>query len=412
MEHVDLLIKNASELATLAGSSQPRTGQMMRELAIIQHGSIAIHKGKIIAVGKNVSYSADQVIDATGKTVMPGFIDPHTHLVFGGSREFELDMKLHGLSYMDILAKGGGIQYTVEQTRNASETSLRKAAVHRLNTMLAYGTTTCEAKTGYGLEPTTELKLLKIQNSLHTQHPIDIVSTFLGAHAIPKEYSVEDYLQQIIKEMLPKTKGLAEFCDVFCEKNVFSIKHSERILTEGKKYGLTPKIHAEEIVNTGGASLAAKLGALTADHLLMISDKGITDMAQAGVIGVLLPGTPFSLMMKKYAPARKLIAGQVPIALATDLNPNCWTENMQFMIQLACFAMKMTPAEAITAATFNAACAINRQHQVGSLEPFKQADIIILNCKNHMMLPYHFGINLVGMVIKKGKIVQKQSIGF
>ena len=285
---------------------------------------------------------------------------------------------------------------------------LREAAIQRLDTMLSYGTTTCEAKTGeYGLEAATELKILKIQNLLHTQHPMEIVSTFLGAHAIPKEYSVEDYLQQIITEMLPKTKGLAEFCDVFCEKNVFSIKQSERILTEGKKYGLRPKIHAEEIVNTGGASLAAKLGALTADHLLMISDKGIADMAKAGVIGVLLPGTPFSLMMQKYAPARKIITGNVPIALATDLNPNCWTENMQFMIQLACFNMKMTPAEAITAATFNAACAINRQHQVGSIEPSKQADIIILNCNNHMMLPYHFGINLVEMVIKKGKIFYK-----
>jgi imidazolonepropionase len=405
MKQVDLLIKNAAEVITRAGPARPRRENEMRKLAIVSNGSVAIHNKRIIAVGEHLSFRGDIEIDATGKTVMPGFVDPHTHLVFGGSREFELDMKLQGMTYLEILNKGGGIYYTVEKTRSASDDALFKSAYKRLNTMVAHGTTTCEAKTGYGLNTSTEIRLLNIQKKLDTQHPVDIISTFLGAHAIPKELTADEYTNVIIDDMLPKTKNRAVFCDVFCEKDVFSLQLSEQILSAAKQFGLTPKIHAEEIVNTGGASLAAKIGAISADHLLLISDKGIHDMAHAGVVGVLLPGTPFSLMMDAYAPARKLINGNVPIALATDLNPNCWTENMQFIIQLACLKMKMTPAEAITAATYNAACALNLQNKIGSIEPQKQADIIILDIENHQMLPYHFGINLVETVIKKGEII-------
>ena len=303
------------------------------------------------------------------------------------------------------MKKGGGIFYTVNKTKKASIESLIEQSKIRLNTMLSYGTTTCEAKSGYGLDTDTEIKILKIQKKLNEIHKIEIVSTFLGAHAIPQNNSAEEYVDIVINEMLPKTKGLAQFCDVFCEKGVFTVEQSKRILEVGKTHNLIPKIHADEIVNTGGASLAANVGAISADHLLMSSDKGLKEMANKGVIGVLLPGTPFSLMQQKYASARKMIELGVPVALATDLNPNCWTESMQFMIQLACLNMKMTPGEAITAATFNAACAICKNDTVGSLEKGKQADILVLNCPNHQFLSYHFGVNLVDTVVKKGSIV-------
>ena len=405
METVDIFIKNASELITMDGPNRPRIKKEMCELSIIKNGSVAIKDGKIVETGNDLEYGAEKTIDASGKTVMPGFIDPHTHLVFAGSREFELDMKLKGLSYMEILKKGGGIFYTVNETRKATNGELLKQSKKRLDTMISHGTTTCEAKSGYGLDTETELKMLEIQKKLNDIHPMDIVSTFLGAHAIPKEHSADDYVDIIISEMLPQVKGLAMFCDVFCEKGVFTIEQSRRILEAGKKYGLIPKIHADEIVDTGGASLAAEIGAISADHLLMSSDKGINEMARKGVIGVMLPGTPFSLMQDNYAPARKMIDSGVPIALATDLNPNCWVENMQFMIQLGCFNMKMTPAEAVTAATFNAACAIGVNDTVGNLEEGKKADVIILGCPNHKSIPYHFGVNLVETVIKNGKII-------
>jgi imidazolonepropionase len=275
----------------------------------------------------------------------------------------------------------------------------------RLDTMLRYGTTSCEAKTGYGLDVKNELKLLRVQKKLQETHPMDLVSTFLGAHAIPKHMQANDYTQTILYEMLPKTKGLAQFCDVFCEKGIFTVAQAKKILEAGKQYGLIPKIHADEIVDTGGALLAAEVGAISADHLLRSSEAGFRAMAQRHVVGVLLPGTPFCLMMERYAPARNMIDSGVPVALATDLNPNCWTENMQMIIQLACLKMQMTPAEAITASTFNAACAIGMQHTVGSLETGKQADVLILDCPNHQFLPYHFGVNLVETVIKKGQIL-------
>jgi len=405
METVDILIKNANELVTLAGSNKPRTRKEMNNLSIINKGSIAIKENLIFDIGKNLKYKAEKLIDATGKTVMPGFVDPHTHLVFAGSREFELDWKLQGLSYMEILKKGGGIVFTVNETRKAKQTDLLKQSRLRLDNMLLHGTTTCEAKSGYGLNIETELNILKTNQKLNDTHPIDIISTFLGAHAVPNEYKTEEYVDIVINEMLPKVKGYAKYCDVFCEKGVFTQKQSRDILKNGKDQGLAPKIHADEIVDTGGAALAAELGAISADHLLMSNNQGLNLMAKKGIIGVLLPGTPFCLMMKDYAPARKIIDFGVPVALATDLNPNCWIENMQFIIQLACLNMRMTPAEAICAATFNASCSIGLNNAVGSLEKGKTADIIILNIPNHKFLPYHYGINLVETVIKKGIIV-------
>jgi len=405
MESCDILLKNANELITLKGPNKPRTKNEMNNLSIIEKGSVAIKDGKIVGVGKNLDFKADKTTDVSGKIIMPGFVDPHTHLVFVGSREFELDMKLKGYSYMDILKKGGGIFYTVNETRKASEKTLIDQSTKRLNNMLKYGTTTCEAKSGYGLETETELKILKVNKKLIESHPLEIVSTFLGAHAIPKEYSADEYTDIVIDEMMPKTKGLADFCDVFCEKDVFTISQSKKILESGKKYGLTPKVHADEIVDTGGASLAAEVGAISADHLLRSNENGLKQMIENNVVGVLLPGTPFSLMMKEYANARKMIDMGLPVALATDLNPNCWIENMQFIIQLACYNMGMTPAEAITASTFSAACAIGLNDKIGSLEKNKQADLIVLDCPNHLFIPYHVGINLVETVIKNGIIV-------
>ena len=405
MKTVDILIKNANELVTLKGQNNPRKKNDMNNLGILNNSSIAINDGKIVDIGKNLKYNSEKVIDAKGNTVMPGFIDPHTHLVFAGSREFELDMKLKGLTYIDILKKGGGIVYTVNQTRKATEKDLLMQSKNRLDTMLKYGTTTCEGKSGYGLNIETELKILKVQKKLSKTHPMEIVSTFLGAHAIPQNYETRDYVDLIINDMLPKVKDLSTFCDVFCEEGVFTVDQSRKILEAGKSHGLIPKIHADEIVDTGGAALAADIGAISADHLLMSNDQGLKQMVKKGVIGVLLPGTPFSLMMKNYPSARKMIDMEIPLALATDLNPNCWTESMQIIIQLACFNMKLTPAEAITAATYNAACAIGLENIIGSLEKGKQADIIMLDCPNHMFIPYHFGINLVKSVIKKGKIV-------
>ena len=405
MESVDLLITNASELLTLKGPKKPRIREQMKRLSIIKNGSVAVKNGLIVDVGRNLRYKAETTIDASGKLVMPGFVDPHTHVVFAGSRECELDLKLAGVPYMEILKRGGGIFYTVNETQKASPTQLLQQSKKRLDTMLSYGTTSCEAKTGYGLDVETEIKMLKVQKKIQEDHPMDLVSTFLGAHAIPKDQHPNEYIRTVITEMLPKTKGLARFCDVFCEKGVFTVPQSRKILDAGKQYGLIPKIHADEIVDTGGAALAAEVGAISADHLLMSSETGLRAMAQNGVIGVLLPGTPFCLMMQRYAPARQIIDYGVPVALATDLNPNCWTESMQLMIQLACLNMQMTPAEAVTAATFNAACAIGVQNRVGSLEVGKQADCIILDCPNHQFLPYHFGVNLVKTVVKKGRVL-------
>ena len=405
MKTVDILIENVNEILTLKGKNQPRIKSEMNELGIIKKGSIAIIDDRIIDIGRNLQYKAIKKINAKGKIVMPGFVDSHTHIVFSGSREFELDMKLNGFSYMDILNKGGGIYYTVNKTRKSNIIDLIEQSKFRLNKMLEYGTTTCEGKSGYGLNLETELKILKAQKILNESHPIDIISTFLGAHAIPNEYKIDDYVDLIINDMIPQVSKYSKFCDVFCEKGVFNVSQAKIILNAGKKLGLIPKIHADEIVDTGGAALAAELNAISADHLLRSSKDGLKLMAKKGIIGVLLPATPFSLMMKEYANARYMIDNGIPVAIATDLNPNCWTESMQFIIQLACLNMKMTPAEAITAATFNASCAIGENNKIGSIEIGKQADIIILDCPNYMFIPYHFGINLVNKVIKKGKMI-------
>ncbi len=412
--HVDILIVDAEELITLKGySERPKIGAELRDLGIIPRGAVAVMNGKIVDVGKTdvlvKKYDADLLIDASGKIVLPGFVDPHTHLVFAGSREEELTLKLEGVPYLEILKRGGGILKTVRLTRNASEAELFKEAFERLNIALIHGTTTIEAKSGYGLDTKNELKILRVNRKLDEEHPIDVVSTFLGAHAIPPEFkeNPDEYVDMIIKEMIPRVAKdkLAEFNDVFIEKNAFSPKQGRRILMAGKKYGLIPKVHADEFTDLGGAKLAAEVGAISADHLLNSSDEGLRKMAERGVVGVLLPATSMTLMSMKFADARKMIDLGVPVALATDLNPNCWVENMQLVITLAVYFLRMTPAEAISAATINAAHALGLGREIGSIEPGKKADIIIMNIPNHMFVGYKFGSNLVEYVIKNGRII-------
>lgn len=415
-----MYIKNANQLITLAGASKtPKRGKAMSELGIIHQGSVVIQEDRILFVGKDEEARAIierlpgvvDTIDASGKIVLPGLVDPHTHLVFAGSRERELEMRLNGATYMEILQAGGGILYTTTQTRAASEEQLVEEAKKRLDLFLLHGVTTVEAKSGYGLTVEDELKQLRVAKKLNDKHPIDVVSTFMGAHAIPIEHkhNPDEFVRIVIHDMLPRVveEDLAEFCDVFCEKGVFSVVQSELILEAGKRLGLKAKIHADEIVAFGGAELAAKVGAISADHLLKASDTGIQKMVEAGVIAVLLPGTAFYLM-EEAANARKMIEAGLAVALSTDRNPGSSpTESMPLIMNLACLNMKMTPAEVISASTINAAHAVDRGEEVGSLEAGKKADIVIFDAPNYMFLQYNFGVNLVETVIKKGQVVVK-----
>jgi imidazolonepropionase len=413
---VDILIKNAAQLATCAGCSRPRRGKEMSYDIFLEDGWVAIAGGKIIGIGKGtipreIRTGEDTlVIDASGKTVLPGFVDSHTHLVHAGSREMELALKIEGVPYLEILNRGGGILSTVRATRDASEEQLFEKAKKSLDIMLLHGTTTVEAKSGYGLNLDDEIKCLKVADRLNKQHPVDIVSTFMGAHAIPEEYGnrKEEYIDFIIEEVMPRVvrMGLAEFCDVFCEKGVFSIEDSRKILTRAKEMGFGIKIHADEIEPLGGAELAGELRATSAEHLLASSDKGLEKMREGNVIAVLLPGTSYNLYQDKYARARDMIEAGLSIAIATDYNPgSCPTENIQLIMSLACHKMKMTPEEVISAVTINGAHAVGRGKEVGSLEVGKKADVLILDVPNIQYIPYHFGINHVDKVIKNGKLV-------
>jgi len=413
-ERVDLLIVNASELLTLAGASEtPRTGKQMRELGIIRNGALAIKDGKIFAVGKTSkikrSFRSEIMINANGKLVLPGFVDAHTHLVFAGFREEEFQMRVEGASYMEILSAGGGILKTVRETRKAVFDELVDTSLQTLDVMLKHGTTTLEAKSGYGLTTRDELKILEVVRRVNRLQSVDVIPTFLGAHAVPPEHkdNLVEYVNLIIKEMIPQVaeKKLAEFCDVFCERGVFNLEQSKRVLVAGKSYGLKPKIHADEMSMLGGAELAAEVGAVSADHLLFASVEGIKAMAEKGVVAVLLPAAAFTLMINKFADARLMINCGVPVALGTDFNPSCLLENMQLVIAFACHFMRLTPAEAITAATINSAHAVGKANEIGSLEVGKKADVIILNAPNHKFLGYHFGVNLVDKVVKNGRIV-------
>lgn len=413
----NLVIFGANELITMNTTyGAPRIGENMSNLAIINDGAIAIKDDIIIFAGSTdeltSKYNLEKIetkIDASNKLVTPGFVDPHTHIIFDGTRENELSLKLEGKSYLDILKEGGGILKTVRDTRKASIEKLVLNGKKILDQMLSYGTTTIETKSGYGLTTESEIKLLKAVKTLNSEHCIDIIPTFLGAHAIPVEYqnNSEEYVDLIITEMIPAIvkENLAEFCDVFCEEGIFSIEQTRKILHAAKRYGLQPQIHVDEIIDTNGAMLAAEIIAVQAGHLLKSNEDGLKAMVDANVIATLLPGTPFCLMLDTYAPARKMIDLGLPIALATDLNPNCWTSSMQMIITLACYNMRLSPAEALSASTINSACAIQRQDEIGSIEVGKKADLTIFDVPNYQFLPYQFGVNLVSKVIKNGRIV-------
>ncbi|GCD11372.1 imidazolonepropionase [Clostridium tagluense] len=413
---MDIIIKNIGCLVTCEGSYRKKREEF-KDAKIKKNGYLVIENDKIKAVGEGDGYkeyltSECTVIDGEGKTVTPGLIDPHTHVVYAGSRENELPLKLNKVGYIEILNSGGGILSTVENTRNIKIDQLVEESRKRLDIMLKHGTTTVESKSGYGLDLQTEVKILEVNKILNETHPIDVVSTFMAAHALPKEYKSdrEAYIGEIINNMIPyvSENKLAEFIDCFCEKGVFSVEECRRILTAGKKFGLNIKIHADEVETVKAAELAGELKATSAEHLVAASDEGIKALAENDVVAVLLPSTSFYLMLNHFARARKMIEEGVAVSLATDCNPGTSpTESLQTVMTFACFGMKLFPEEIINAMTINAACAINRESEIGSIEVGKKADIAIFNSKNLNYLIYHFGANAIDTVIKNGKIVVK-----
>ncbi|WP_236908373.1 imidazolonepropionase [Clostridium sp. Cult3] len=413
----DLIIKNIDNLVTVKGPNKPRTKEEMQEIGMINNGIIAVKDDTIIYVGEGELpedikiHKSTIILDGKGKTVTPGLVDSHTHLVHGGSREHELAMKLKGAKYLEILEAGGGIHSTVNATRKASFDELYEKAKKSLNIMLKFGVTTVEAKSGYGLDDfDTEIKQLEVAKKLDEDHPVDIVSTFMAAHAIPPAYkdNSDDFIDLIINKMIPEVekRELAKFCDVFCEEGVFTVEESKKILEAGRNHGLLPKVHADEIESLGGAELAAEIGCISADHLVAASDKGIKMMAEKGVIANLLPATSFNLQSGKYAKAKKMIKEGVPVALSTDYNPgSCPTENMQLVMSFASIIMRLTPEEVITAATINGAASLKLEEEIGSIEVGKKADMVIFDAPNLEYIIYHFGVNHTDKVIKDGHIV-------
>lgn len=411
---VDVIVEHARQLLTVRGHSKtPATGPAMEEVKILEDGAVAIQSGKFVAVGRTSEvrdeYSANAIINASDKIVTPGLVDAHTHFVFAGSRENELELKIKGAGYLEILQSGGGILRTVRDTRAASKEELIRICRERAGNLVVHGVTTIEAKSGYGLTLADEIKSLEVIKQLDEEGPLSLAPTFLGAHAIPPEYGnrTSEYVSHLCQNWMPEIarRSLAQFCDVFCEKGVFEIDDSRRILESGKRAGLLPKIHADELYQLGGAELAAETGAVSADHLLFASTSGLQKMKQAGVIAVLLPAAPLTLMMDKYADARGMIAEGVPVALGSDLSPSCWLENHQLIIALACYKLRMTPAEAIIAATINAAHAIRRAHEIGSIEVGKRADLSVFNAKDYRFLGYRLGANMIDEVLKNGRLV-------
>ncbi len=409
----NLIIKNAAQVVTCSGF-EGKSGAEMSNLNVIENGTVIVTDGIISHILKKgevipVNISIYQEIDATGKALLPGFVDPHTHFVFGGHREEEFSWRMRGDSYMSIMERGGGIVNTTKATREATEDELYDSAKKRLDDMLKLGITTTEGKSGYGLDKETELKQLRVMRRLNQDHPIDIVSTFMGPHATPAEWKgrEDQFIDFNINEMLPLVakEKLAECADIFCEKNVFTIEQSRRFLTAAREHGFLLKIHADEIVQFGGAELAAELNILSADHLLQASDEGIKAMAESGVVATLLPLTAFSLR-EEYARGREMIDANCIVALATDLNPgSSFTASVPLLFALACIYMNFSPEEAVTAYTINSAAAINRADTIGSIDVGKQGDMILLQYPSYKFLPYYVGMNCVETVIKQGLIV-------
>jgi imidazolonepropionase len=397
-----ILIHDAAQLVTPLANGN---------FSVIENGAIVSEKGIILFAGSTKealsSYSNLEKIDATGKVLMPGFVDPHTHLIFGGNRCHEFLMRLRGATYQEVAAAGGGIQHTVRATRDTPEEILLEDSLRNLETMLQYGTTTAEVKSGYGLSWESERKLLTVARRVSSQCIQDIVITFLGAHDFPPEKKREEYIQEILTQMLPAVadEELATFCDVFCDRGYYSVEEARKISLKAKSLGLKIKLHADELADVNGAALAAELNAVSADHLILANEEGIAKMAEARVIAVLLPGTSFALKVKQHAPARRMIEAGVRVALATDFNPGtCFSHSMQYVLQLASLLYGLSPEEVLTAATLHAAAAVDMEDKVGSLEPGKQMDCLIFDIPHYGYLFYNLGVNRLETVIKKGEI--------
>lgn len=416
MKNVDLLVVNASELLTLAGPERPRIRREMRTHTAVPNGAAAANGGVVVETGDTVElvrkYRGRKMVDAAGRLVMPGFVDPHTHLVFAGSRENEMVRRLSGATYLDILKQGGGIHNTVAATKKATLDELTELSRGRMRRILEHGTTTVEIKSGYGLDPGTEEKILNVIVQLRQEGPADVIATFLGAHAVPSSVKREDYMDWLVCDAMARFKDKAEFCDVFCEDGAFTLNESERILRSAKESGYKLKIHAGQFNDLEAVRMAALMGAVSADHLDHVSAAQLDLMRGKKLVAVLLPGVSFYLGSNAYSDYKKFEEHGVPVALATDFNPgSCPCYSMQMMIALAVHRMGMTAEEAVTASTVNAAWAVDRGKQVGSLEPGKQADLIVLDVQNAAQIPYYFGTNLVRTVVKKGRVVVEERDG-
>ena len=411
-----LLVKNIGQLVTMRGPT-PRRGDAMREIDLLKNAAVAVQGDTIVAVGLSTQIERDfppaedgAVLDAGGRVVTPGLIDPHTHPIFSRTRENEFEMRIQGRSYMEIAQAGGGIRASVRDLRETSKDKLVESSRKTLDRMLAHGVTTVEAKSGYGLSTESELKQLEAIAELDATHPVDLTPTFLGAHEFPDEYRQrrQEYVELVINEMIPAVaeRRLAEYSDVFCEDGVFDIEQSRRIQMAAKAAGMKLRFHADELTPYGGAELAAEMTAASADHLVYISDHGISALARSGTVAVLLPGTTFSLGSGRYAPARKMIEAGVVVALATDCNPgSSYTESLPFVVSLAAVQLKMTAAEALAAVTVNAAYSLDRADRIGQLAEGYQADLVIWDMKDYRELPYHYAVNLAAAVVKKGAVV-------
>ena len=413
----DFAIINANELVTLKGKSdRPQTKEEMNDLGIIKEGAVAAKDGRIVAVGSTKEVldrlgKGYEVIDASGKLITPGLIDPHVHLIFAGSREEELEtMAVKGVPYLEIKARGGGMPTTLRKTGEASTEELLRRTTQILDTMLIHGTTTIEAKSGYEMTLQGELRQMELINNLGKMHPIDIIPTFM-AQGIPSEYEnkVDRLTDEIVKKWIPEVakRKIAEYCDVFCEKGYFNVEQSRQILTAGRKHGMKLRIHADWLAHSGGAELGSELGVVSADHLIYTPLDEIDALVKKGIIGTFLPTTPFCYL-GTYAKAREIINRGLPIALGTDLSAADMCESMQMMMTIAVLQMKMTTAEALVASTINAAHSIERAHEIGSLEEGKKADIVIFGAPNHKYFAYHYGVNLAEKVFKKGRLVAEK----
>jgi len=413
-----LAVLHASELITLSGPKRPRAGTELSSLGIIRNGGMLVRDGKIEKVGPSDEIEKNlgdaEIVDARGRVVMPGFVDAHTHLVFAGNRLDDFERRARGETYEQIAKAGGGIWSTVEKTRAASEPDLLAQARTHAEWFVRCGTTTAEAKSGYGLTIEDELKILRVLRQLNEEVALEIVPTFLGAHAVPRKLSPDEYLDLVITEMLPQVAAgkLAEFSDVFCERGYFNIEQSRKILSEAKKLGLNLRGHVDQLTNSGGAKLMAEMGATTADHLEQTDEQGIAALMRANVQPVLLPGSVYALGSTRYPRAREMIEAGLAVVLATDFNPGSSpTPSMPMALSLACTQMKMSPAEAITASTVNAAYSINRGERIGSLEPGKLANFVIFDCEDYRELPYWFGMPQTHSVYVRGDCVLNNSDG-